>query len=269
MIGYENGSQRLADDKLLTAGGERLRVLIVDHDGLARRMMRAALSEISRVEYLLTAGDGREALDLARYYHPTVVIIDTALPPDGGLELIAKVLAVTPGTRVLTVSVDDPQAAIAGLRAGAIGHIGKDTEPDELARLVVRAADGEAIVPQRLIKPLLELVREVPDAGWRPLHSRLTSREWEIVELLGESATTHQIAERLVLSPTTIYSHVKSVLRKLGVHSRHEAIAAARALRKKEATRTLRGETSSLGGEKHPQSTPAQLLATGHTYQPN
>lgn len=250
MIGYENGAQRLADDELLASGGERLRVLIVDHDGLARRMMRAALGEISQGAILLTTGDGREALDLARYYHPTVVIIDTALPPDGGVGLIAKVLAVAPGARVLTVSVDDPQAAIAGLRAGAVGHIGKDTEPDELARLVMRVADGEAIVPPGLIKPLLELVREVPEAGWRPLHSRLTSREWEIVELLGEGATTHQIAERLVLSPTTIYSHVKSMLRKLGVHSRREAIIAARALRKEEATRTLRGE-------KHPQSTPA------------
>lgn len=241
MIGYESGAQRLADDELLASGGERLRVLIVDHDGLARRMMRAALGEISQGAILLTTGNGREALDLARYYHPTVVIIDTALPPDGGVGLIAKVLAVAPGARVLTVSVDDPQAAIAGLRAGAVGHISKDTEPDELARLVMRVADGEAIVPPGLIKPLLELVREVPEAGWRPLHSRLTSREWEIVELLGEGATTHQIAERLVLSPTTIYSHVKSMLRKLGVHSRREAIIAARALRREEATRTLRG----------------------------
>ncbi len=250
MIGYENGSQRLADDELLVDDGGRLRVLIVDHDGLARRMMRAALSEISQVAILLTAGDGREALDLARYYHPTVVVIDTALPHGGGVDLIAKVLAVAPGARILTVSVDDPQAAIAGFRAGAVGHIGKDTEPDELARLVIRVADGEAIVPPGLIKPLLELVREVPEAGWRPLHSRLTSREWEIVELLGEGATTHQIAERLVLSPTTIYSHVKSMLRKLGVHSRREAIIAARALRKEEASRTPRGE-------KHPQSIPA------------
>ena len=187
------------------------------------------------------------------------MVIDTALPHGGGVELIAKVLAVAPGARILTVSVDDPQAAIAGFRAGAVGHIGKDTEPDELARLVVRAADGEAIVPQRLIQPLLELVREVPDAGWRPLHSRLTSREWEIVELLGEGATTHQIAERLVLSPTTIYSHVKSMLRKLGVHSRHEAIAAARALRKQEATWTLRGETSSIDYRPTPRI-PAKII---------
>ena len=125
-----------------------------------------------------------------------MVIIDTALPPDGGVELIGQVLLVSPETRVLTVSVDDQQAALAALRAGAVGHIGKDIDPDELARLVVRAADGEAIIPQQLIMPLLELLREAPDTGWRPLHSRLTTREWEIVELLAEGATTEQIAEQ-------------------------------------------------------------------------
>ena len=89
-------------------------------------------------------------------------------------------------------------------------------------------------MPRRLIMPLLELLREVPDAGWRPLRSRLTTREWEIVELLSEGASTQRIAESLVLSPTTVYSHVRSVLRKLGVHSLADAVAAAGRLRREE-----------------------------------
>jgi DNA-binding NarL/FixJ family response regulator len=84
--------------------------------------------------------------------------------------------------------------------------------------------------------PLLELLREAPDAGWRPLHSRLTTREWEIVDLLAEGASTKQIVEQLVLSQSTVYSHVKSVLRKLGVHSRCDAVAAATRLRREEAS---------------------------------
>ena len=110
----------------------------------------------------------------------------------------------------------DDQTAIAALRAGAAGHVGKDIDPDELARLVGRAADGEPVVPQELLTPLLELVREVPDRGWRPLHSRLTTREWEIV------------------SPATVYSHIKSLMRKLEVHSRPEVVAAAERLRREE-----------------------------------
>ncbi|MGZ6569373.1 MAG: LuxR C-terminal-related transcriptional regulator [Solirubrobacteraceae bacterium] len=238
MIARQIGRQRSAREELLAGVDERLRVLVADHDGLARGMMVTALHRADRVAIVVTAGEGREALELARYYHPTVVIIDTALPPDGGVEFIAKMLRVAPETRILTVSVDDEQTALAALRAGAVGHIGKDVDPDELARLVVRAADGEAIIPQRLMMPLLELLRELPDTGWRPLDSRLTTREWEIVELLALGATTQGIAERLVLSPTTVYSHVRSVLRKLGVHSRRDAVAAAGRLRREEALGT-------------------------------
>lgn len=229
MVRDPTGQQPLAADR------ERLRVVIADHDGLARSMIHTALRADARVGSVATAGDGREALELVRYYRPTVLIVDTGLPPEGGVELIGKVQRVSPPTRVLTIAVDDPGTALAGLRAGAVGHLAKDVDPDQLAELVVRAAEGEAIVPQWLMVPLLELVREIPDSGWRPLRSRLTTREWEIVELLGEHASTQQIADRLVLSPTTVYGHVKSVLRKLGVHSRREAVLAAARLRREEA----------------------------------
>ena len=237
MTAPANITQQPAREELLAGSDQRLRVLIADHDGLARCMIRTALAEDDRVAIVLTASDSREALELARYYHPTVMIIDTALPPGGAVQLIPKVLQNDPDTRILTISINDQATAIAALRAGAIGHIDKDTNPNQLAQLIARTAEGEAIVPQPLIKPLLEHLREVPDTGWRPLHSRLTTREWEIVELLAEGATTQRIAEHLVLSPTTVYSHVKSVLRKLGVHSRSDAVAAAERLRREEALR--------------------------------
>ena len=214
---------------------ERLHVLIADHDGLARSMVRMALQESDGIAMVTTAGDGRDALDLVRYYRPGVLLIETALPPDGGVALIGEVLRVSPDTRILTVSVEDDDAVLAALRAGAVGHVDKDVDPDELAELVLRAADGEAILPPRLIPALLELVREIPDTGWRPLRSRLTTREWEIIEHLAEGNSTQHIADRLVLSRTTVYSHVKSVMRKLGVHSRRDVVAAAERLRREES----------------------------------
>lgn len=236
----------------------RLHVLIADHDGLARSMMRDALHAVDEVGMVTTARDGRETVDLARYYRPGVLVVETALPPAGGVDLVGKVLDSTPETRVVTVSVNDDEAALAALRAGAVGHIDKDVAPEELAQRVVRAADGEAVVPERLIMRLLELVREVPDAGWRPLRSRLTTREWEIIELIDEKASTQDIAERLVLSPTTVYSHVKNVMRKLGVHSRRDAVAAAGRLRHEEAW-----------GEKRPKESrqvpPGSPSRTGNT----
>jgi DNA-binding NarL/FixJ family response regulator len=165
-----------------------------------------------------------------------VVLIDTSLPCAGAFtEVIAEILDACPQTRVVTMAAGDDPAAISALRAGAVGHVGKDLEAAVVARQVIRAADGEAVIPRRLTMQLLCLVHEAPDAGWRPLRSRLTNREWEVVDLLGEGAGTQEIADSLVLSRTTVYSHIKSVSRKLGVHSRGEAVVAADELRREEA----------------------------------
>jgi DNA-binding NarL/FixJ family response regulator len=210
-------------------------VLIADADGLARGMMRFALRNSDRIVGVHAAKNGREALELARYFRPDVAIVDTVVPPRGGIELVRTLLLAVPDIRVLTVSVDDHPTAIAALRAGAVGHIEKDGDPARMADLVVRASDGEVIVPPALLPALVDALREVPDSGWRPLRSRLTTREWEIVELLGEGATTRRIADRLVLSPMTVYSHTNSILRKLGVNSRRDALIAAKRLRREEA----------------------------------
>lgn len=215
---------------------QRLRVLIADQDALARRMMHDVLRDAGLV-VIGGARDAREALELARHYRPDVLLLDIGLPPAGGVDLIRQVLPILP-TRVVTVSaaadVDEP--VLAALHAGAIGHIDKDVEPDEFVRLVILASEGEAIIPSRVMTRLLKVWREIPAGGWRPLRSALTTREWEIVDLLAEGASTEAIAERLVLSPSTVYTHVYRLLRKLGVHSRFEAVAAARRLRQQEAS---------------------------------
>jgi len=213
-----------------------LRVLIADQDALARRMMHDVLQDAGLV-VIGSARDGREALELARHYQPDVLLVDLALPPSGGVDLIRQLVPVL-NTRIVTVSaaadVDEP--VLAALHAGAIAHIDKDVDPDEFVRLVVLASGGEAIIPSRVMARLLELWREIPAGGWRPLRSALTTREWEIVDLLSEGASTEAIAERLVLSPSTVYTHVYRLLRKLGVHSRFEAVAAAQRLRQQEAS---------------------------------
>jgi DNA-binding NarL/FixJ family response regulator len=214
----------------------RVRVLIADADGLARSMMRFALRSSDRIATVHAAPNAREALELASYFRPEVAIVDAVLPPGGGLGLVRALLTTIPNMRVLTVSsVNDERTAIAALRAGAAGHMGKDVDPEELAELVVGVADGEVVVPRWVMPALLEALREVPASGWRPLRSRLTTREWEIVELLEEGATTQRIAEGLVLSPMTVYSHTKSIMRKLRVNSRRDAVIAAGRLRREEA----------------------------------
>ena len=228
-----------------------LRVLVADYDGLARAMMRAALNDADRIAIVLSAADGRETVQLARYYRPTVLVTELDIPPTGATDLITQVLAVSPTTRILTISAGDPRAALKTLRAGAVGHIAKETDPEQLAQIVQRVADGEPIIPTQLLTALLQLIREIPDGGWRPLHSRLTTREWEIIELLEKGASTHQIADQLVLSPTTIYSHIKSVLRKLDVHNRHDAIIAAKQLRTHETKQATASQTLTATASRH------------------
>jgi two-component system, NarL family, response regulator LiaR len=238
------------------ARDEPVRVVIADLDGLARSMMQTAMRNAGGIAIIATTGSAREMLELVSYYRPAVLIVETALLRDGGLKLLGSVRAASPATCVLTISVDDDQTALEALRAGAVGHLSKDIDPRKLASLVARAADGEAIVPRRLVRPLLARLPEPPDARWRPLHSRLTTREWEIIALLDEGASNQDIADRLILSAATVKSHVKNVLRKLDVHSRRDAVAAAHQLRRIEA---MGDKAPQLG----PESSPASPTADG------
>jgi DNA-binding NarL/FixJ family response regulator len=251
-------SRRPLRGQLASPADQPVRVVIADQDGLARSMIRTALHDANGIAPVASTGDGREALELVRHYRPAVLILDTALLSDCGIELIGKLLLASPETRVLTIAVDDHQTALGALRAGAAGHLSKEIDPHKLARLVERAAQGEGIVPPGMITPLLKLLREVPTTGWRPVHSRLTTREWEMVELLKQGACTQDIAEQLVISPTTVYSHIKKVLHKLGVHSRRDALAAADRLRR---TETLGGK---LPTAVRPDS-PGPADPNGHT----
>jgi DNA-binding NarL/FixJ family response regulator len=216
-----------------------VRLVVADQDGLARRMMLDVLRGAGQVTAVVGARNCREALDIVRQYRPTTLLVDISLPPTGGVDLIREVTAILPRARIVTVSAaaHQDELVLAAFRAGASAHIDKDIDPDEFARLVTVAAAGETIVPRRLMTALLERWRrEMPAGGWRPMHSALTNREWQIVDLLGDGASTEQITERLVLSPTTVYSHIYRLLHKLGVHSRRDAVAAARRLRQTEAS---------------------------------
>jgi DNA-binding NarL/FixJ family response regulator len=227
------------------APDQPVRVMIADHDALARSMLRSVLAASAAITILAATRDRHETLELVGHYRPAVLILDTSLIANGGIGLIRTITTQAPQTRVLTIAAGDDDTALAALKEGSFGHLTKNMSPANLTRLVKKAAAGEAIVPRRLTTGLLELVHRLPATGWRPLHSRLTNREWEIVELLTDGASTQDIADSLVLSTTTVYSHVKSLLRKLGVHSRREAVPAAHALRLEETM-----------GEKPPHPNP-------------
>ena len=223
-----NGSPTSANESM-----KRLRVVICDDDPLVRRLMREAL-QVAGIVVVAEASDGREALELARHYHPEVVLMDVVMPGMDGIEATRRIIEEAPDTRVvmLTGSRDD-ELALRGLRAGAVGYLAKDTPIEDISLALRHAAAGEAAISGRLSMRLIERLRMVPEAGvgLRPVRSVLTGREWEILDLLCSEASTDDIAEVLVLSAETVRSHVKNLLRKLGVRSREEAVALAANLR--------------------------------------
>ncbi|QEC50876.1 response regulator transcription factor [Baekduia soli] len=134
---------------------------------------------------------------------------------------------------LLLTSSDDLELGVVGLRAGAAGHLIKGGPTGEIVAAVQRIAAGEPVVGPGLTWRLIDSVRALPAGGLgvRPVRSKLTPREWEVLDLLCAGLTVDQISDELVLARDTVRTHVKRVLRKLGAHSQGEAIAIANGIR--------------------------------------
>jgi DNA-binding NarL/FixJ family response regulator len=214
-------------------GGAPLRVIVADDDALVRRVVRDALQRAGIV-VIAEAGGGREAIELTLYYKPDVVLMDLVMPGIDGIAATREIIAARPDTKIVVLSSsDDDELGLLSLRMGACGYLTKNVDVDSLPRALRAASEGEAVVPRRLTIRLVDAIRRMREdgAGLRPVRSPLTAREWEVLDLLCEGQSTEEIADTLVLSAETVRSHVKSVLRKLRVSSRREAIAAAQRLR--------------------------------------
>jgi two-component system, NarL family, response regulator LiaR len=246
--GQQNGAapaKARATDQAVT-GEERARVVLVDDDGMARRVVRDALQEAGYI-VIAEASGGREGVELSLYYRPDVVVMDVAMPGMDGLEATRKIVAGDPSIKVVMLtSSDDDDVAFAGLRAGAVGFVSKDIDLSALPRVLDSAHRGEAVISRRMTMRLVESVRSLrPDGGgMRPVRSRLTSREWEVLDLMCENRSTEAIADELVLSPETVRSHVKSILRKFSVNSRKDAVVLARRMRVGETVDRAAGSAS-------------------------
>ena len=213
--------------------GTPLRVIVADDDPLARRMLRDLL-QMAGITVIAEAGSGREAVELGLYYRPDVVVMDLIMPGVDGLAATRQIVERAPEVRVVILtSSDDDEVGLMTLRAGASGFLCKDVGVEALPRALHCAKNGEAVITRRLTMRLIEDMRTVrqDSTGLRPIRSELTSREWEVLDLLCRDMTTDDIADALVVSVETVRSHVKSVLRKLGVRSRREAVEAASRLR--------------------------------------
>ena len=211
---------------------ELLRVIIADDDPFARRVIKGALQAAGLI-VVAEAKDGNEAVELAVYYRPDVVIMDVVMPRVDGIVATRRILKQVPDQLVvvLTGSSEDELGLLA-LEAGAVGFLSKDADIDALPRALDGVRRGEGAISREMTRRLMDRFRGPGgSSGLRPIKSPLTPREWEVIDLLKPGQSTDQVADTLVLSPETVRSHIKNIMRKLGVHSRADAVAAAERLR--------------------------------------
>ena len=196
-----------------------IRVLVADDHQLMREGTAALIGADERIEVVGLARDGGEAVALAERRRPDVVLLDLNMPGVGGLEACAKLRGLgsrpTPEVLMLTVSDEEPDL-YAALRVGAAGYLTKDMPPAELIEAVLAVARGEpriapAMANRMLVDPLEEL----------------SARERDVLGLIAEGLRNREIAERLVISETTVKTHVRHVLEKLRIRNRAEAAAFA------------------------------------------
>jgi DNA-binding NarL/FixJ family response regulator len=230
-------------DLIIAEVGERtpqraateIRVLVADDDPFVRRMVCDRLAT-DDVHVVGQAGNGEEAVALALELMPDIVIMDLLMPGCDGIAAARRIGQQAPQIRVVILSVsDDQDAVLLALRAGAIGFLDKGIEMDALLRVVRGVYRGEAALDRLCTRALIHEFRamaaQVESRGARATTqsagSSLSQREHEILELLAADRGTEAISAKLGVTPATVRTHVKSVLRKLHVHSRQEAIAEA------------------------------------------
>ncbi|TMC68972.1 MAG: response regulator transcription factor [Chloroflexi bacterium] len=200
-----------------------IRVVIVDDERLFAELMRVALRAADGIEVLAVVHDLKSAVVALNEHRPDVVIADYHLPDGTGADLARAVRGTLPDTSVLVLTADPSAVTLNDVaRSGAVGHMTKGRGLTEVVDSVRAAASGEILfAPSELQRLLLE------SAGTRKIVEPLTGRELEVLRLLASGTSTTAAAESLGISTATLRAHVQAVLRKLGAHSRLEAVAEA------------------------------------------
>lgn len=202
---------------------EPIRVLIVDDHGMVRKGLMAYLGNRPDICVVGEARDGREAIRQVEQLHPDVLLMDLVMPEMGGVAATRTIHQRWPQVQVIALtSFQEKDMVQDALQAGAIGYLLKNVTGDELYQAICRAFAGRPTLAPEALQALIQ-----PAGNEETLGKDLTRRESDVLALLVKGFSNPEIAERLVVSRATVKVHISSILSKLGVSNRAEAISLA------------------------------------------
>jgi len=208
--------------------GKTIRVLIADDHVIVRSGIKLLLESEEGIEVVGEAQNGREAIEMSNSLKPDIVLMDIAMPEIDGLEAARQIKSELPDTEILVLTMHrSEEYFFEMLKAGASGYLLKGAETSDLIQGIRTVAGGEVflypIMAQKLVRDYLTRL-----SNEETTNKLLSKREKEIILLLADGFTSKEIAEKLVISPSTVHSHRTNIMRKLDLNSRHELIRYAR-----------------------------------------
>ena len=208
-----------------------VRVLLADDQRLVRESLATVLGLLDGIELVATASDGEEACAEVAAHRPQVVLMDLRMPRVDGTEATRRLRASHPDVSVIALTTyADDESVLGALRAGARGYLTKDASAEDIRAAILAVASGEAALDPSVQHHVVAAIAGLStNAGQSPasesaLPDGLTPREAEVLVLIADGLTNAEIAERLVVSPTTVKSHINHLFTKAGLRDRAQAV---------------------------------------------
>jgi two-component system, NarL family, response regulator LiaR len=199
-----------------------IRILIVDDHTIVRKGIRALLAEIEGMEVVGEAGDGEAAIAQSAALQPDVTLMDLAMPKLDGIEAIRAIKLNQPESRILVMtSFATDEKVFPAIKAGALGYLLKESEPEELVQAIRQIHRGESSLHPAIARKVLQEITHPPDRP--PTPNPLTEREGEVLRLVAQGLGNQDIARKLNISDPTVRTHVSNILGKLQLATRIQA----------------------------------------------